>query len=179
MDPLATLADLTARTGTVPDPVRGLALLKDASAAVRAFTRQTISLATSAVRLVPSYGRLRLPQWPVVAVTGAVDDLGDDVDLVWPSSSSTLTVYSDQPLTVSYTHGYAVIPDDVIAVVCQIAGRALGITSDASALQSESLGAYSYSVQAAAAAGPIGMLPDERALLKRFRRPTPAIAMLS
>lgn len=61
-------------------------------------------------------------------------------------------------------------PDAVRAVVCQVAGRAYGTASEAAGIQQESLGSYSFSTGAAAAAGPLGLLTDERAVLDRYRR---------
>lgn len=61
------------------------------------------------------------------------------------------------------------VPADVVAVVCQIVGRALGTSAAAGAIQQESLGSYSYSIGSAAAAGPLGMLPSERETLDRHR----------
>lgn len=60
-------------------------------------------------------------------------------------------------------------PDAVRAVVCQVAGRAYGTASEAAGIQQESLGSYSFSTGAAAAAGPLGLLADERAVLDRYR----------
>lgn len=61
------------------------------------------------------------------------------------------------------------VPGDVLGVVCQIVGRALGTTSAAGAIQQESLGSYSYSIGSAAAAGPMGLLLAERETLDRYR----------
>lgn len=178
MDPLATVDDLAARLGSMPPATRAGALLTDASAAVRAYTRQNISRETNTVRLTPSYGAVRLPQWPIVAVTAAVNDLGAAVNVTWPTGGSAVMIRTDIPLTVTYRSGYDPVPDDIIAIVCQVAGRALGLTADSSAIQSESLGAYSYSIQAAAAAGPLGLLADERRILNRYRRPAAPISVL-
>lgn len=172
MDPLATLEQLTARMTAAPDATRAGALLVDASAKVRDFTGQTISADASTSRFIPRRGRIVLPQWPVVSVDGAVDDLGDAVDVTWPTTGWGLEVVQAYgPTTITYTHGWATVPDIVVAVVCQMVGRALGMPSSSTGVQSESLGEYSYSVGAAAAAGPLGMLADERAALLRFRRP--------
>ena len=57
-----------------------------------------------------------------------------------------------------------------MAVVCQIAARAFGRPADQTGVSSETIGQYSYQVGGAAAAGPVGMLADERAVLDRYRR---------
>lgn len=184
MDPLATIEDLEARLGrqfTGFDHTRAQAILTDASAAIRGFTGQKISRATSTVRLTPpaytmwGYDRgVSLPQWPVVSVDTVTDEFGNSVGVTW--------VYGDfvavtGPVVVTYTHGWDPVPDDIIASVCQIAGRAFGMQSDTSGVTSETLGGYSYAIGAAAAAGPLGMLNDERTILKKYRRPTRPISM--
>jgi hypothetical protein len=61
------------------------------------------------------------------------------------------------------------VPADIFAVICQIVGRALGRPADEAGITQESIGSYSYSVGAAAAAGAVGLLNDERAVLDRHR----------
>lgn len=69
------------------------------------------------------------------------------------------------------------MPVDVASVIYQITGRALGRAADETGLTQESIGSYSYSVGAAAAAGTAGMLPDERAVLDRHRQVVGVIRM--
>ena len=45
------------------------------------------------------------------------------------------------------------------------------ISKPEGALQSESIQSYSYTVGSAGAAGPLGLLPDEKATLDRHRQP--------
>lgn len=181
MDALATSGQLIERLGR---PLEGFelaraeALLKDASSAVRDATGQTISQATTTVRLSPQrvgcdWGIL-LPQYPVVSVDTVVDDDATDVDVEWTAGAFIRTA---QIVTVTYTHGYDPVPDDVIAVVCQITGRAIAQNTDNAGVQSETLGGYSYSIGAAAAAGPFGMLNDERRVLRKYKRPVMPIPM--
>src|SRR5690349_14161228 len=67
LPPLATQDDLQAALGrTVPDAQAALAL-KRASARVRSYTRQTISLVENDTVVIPGGSRLLwLPQWPLV-----------------------------------------------------------------------------------------------------------------
>lgn len=194
MGPLASVADLEARLGrdlaTEQQLARASALLADASAAVRSYTGQQFSRATSTVRVNPPVrGAILLPQRPVnnvTAVTSAIGNipqqfLWDGLNLyvgaflagVVVNASANYHYYEDgrrPPVIVTYDHGYDDVPQDVLAVVCQIAGRAMGRPLEDSGVQQEALGSYSYSTGVAAAAGGVGMLKDERAVLDIYRR---------
>lgn len=188
MASLATIAQVEARLArdlTGADETRMQALLDDASAAVRGYTGQEFTSSSTTLRLKARTGVLRLPQRPVTAVASVEDTdgnalsyewMGDDRIYLWSLSplnaweiniSRTRLLYVD----ITYTHGYAAVPDDIVAVVCQMASRAYGISPTDSGRQSESIQGYSYSVGGAAASGGVGMLNDERAVLDRYRRP--------
>lgn len=174
-DPLATADDLAGRLGrTLTDAETDQAelLLADASAAVRAYCGQQFSLAEQTTRIRVRGGVIRLPQRPIASIDAVADPDGNDLDFTWYAgdrvvlSSPWAATWAD----VTYTAGYEEIPADIVAVVCQIAGRALGRPADQTGLSSETIGQYSYSVGGAAAAGALGMLADERAVLDRYRR---------
>lgn len=186
MDPLASEDDVVARLGrdlTATEAARIDALLSDASAKVRAYTGQDITQATSTTRVRVRQNRIRLPQRPVTAVS-AVTDLNAVALTGWTLVGSVVYLDTAVPdqwaweprrtavgfVDVTYTHGYETVPDELIAVVCQIVGRALGNDATQSGITSETLGAYSYSTGTAGAAGPLGLLPDERAVLDSYRR---------
>lgn len=183
---LATVADLEGRLGrtfTVAESARATLLLADASAAVRAYTGQQFTAATSTVRLAVRNGAVRLPQRPVSDVDTVVDTDANDVTFTW-HAGDVVHVTADVPdswaweprtsglshVDVTYTHGYDEIPAEVVAVVCQIAGRAFGRPADQAGVTQESIDDYSYAVGAATAAGGVGMLRDEKAALDRYRR---------
>lgn len=175
LDPLATADDLAGRLGrTLTDTETDQAelLLADASAAVRAYCGQQFGQSDQTSRLRVRGGVIFLPQRPVTSVTTVADPDGNDIDFTWYAgdrialSSPSAAQWAD----VTYTAGYEEIPADIVAVVCQIAGRALGRPADETGLASETIGQYSYSVGGAAAAGSVGMLADERAVLDRYRR---------
>lgn len=204
-EPLAEIPDLIERLGrdlTDTENVRAAALLRDASAAVRAAAwGQTISRETSTGALIyVRDGLALLPQGPVVSVDEVKNDDGDDLSYVWRSGSKVWVATGLlnswelepwrvgiplQPIVVTYTHGYDPVPLDVVAVVCQVAARALGSTPDSSAIAQESLGGYSYmtgaggvSQQAALASAGFGLLPAEVAVAMRYRRNASPISML-
>lgn len=185
--PLASVADLEARLGrtlTGEEATRAAALLVDASAAARSYTGQQFIEDETTVRLKVSRGKVRLPQAPATGVTTVEDTDENPVTFTW-LMGQTVEVSTQVPdgwafepysqglqvVDVTYSHGYETVPDDVIAVVCQIAGRALGATAESSGVQSETIRTYSYSLGGAAASGPVGMLAGERAILDRYRQP--------
>lgn len=183
MEPLANLYQLQARLGRDfqgLERFRAEELLKDASAKVRRISGQQISQAASSVRLTPDswgggYG-VFLPQYPVTDVSAVVDDFGNPVDVTWQPGTNFLQTWG--PVTVTYTHGYDPVPDDIVAVVCQIVGRAVTTPVDNTGVTSETLGSYSYTLGSAAAAGPLGTLNDEREIVLLYRRPSRPISMV-
>lgn len=198
-EPLAGVLDLVERLGrdlTDAELIRSNAILRDASAAVRrAAGGQIISAATSTIR-VPAYGgRLKLPQYPVNSITSVVNTASQSVTYTWYAGWTEIVVASSAllnsweiepftystpqlPVTVTYAHGYAVVPDDIVGVVCSVALRALGQEADHGGVTQESLGAYSYTVGSAAAQGGFGLLDNERRIAEAYRRPTQPISML-
>ena len=183
MAALATVTQLSQRLSTdITDHDRAATLLDDASAVVRSYTGQDFTQATTTDRVQIKRGWVRLPQRPVTAVSAVEDTNNNTLLFEWLNGDRVqiqpnLNEFSHVPwqggikwVDVTYTHGYATVPDDIVAVVCQIAGRAYGTSPDASALSSEGLGSYSYATGGAAASGAAGMLAGERAVLDRYKR---------
>lgn len=164
-------------------------LLELATAVISSYTGQLFVEDTSTVVLTPRRGKIRLPQRPVSAVTSVVSASGFPVfyefDGVGTITASPILIANGpdegtlgtSPLTITYTHGYETIPDDIRAVTVQVASRAFGMPPDKAGVQQESLVSYSYSVGAAAAQGPIGLLAGERLVLDRYRLPVSPVAM--
>lgn len=194
LPPLALAADVEARLGrnlTATEVKRLAPLLADASAAVRLRAGQqfTAGTSTQVLPIGPSR-KVRLPQRPVTAIDEVVDPETDvALTYIWWDQSETIEVrpnvidaWSFEPFhtnrlvaKVTYQHGYDVIPSDIVAVVCQIAARALGRPADQSGITQENIDGYGYSIGSAAAAGGLGMLPAEAEVCDRYRRPVPAI----
>jgi hypothetical protein len=186
LDPLASIYDLSARIGRdfTDDTqiVRINVLLADASAAVRTYTGLEFTAAEATVRLKVGDGRVRLPQRPVNAVSAVVDTNGNAVNFTW-DAGEVVTVAVNVPdawaweawrnglrwVDVTYSYGYDEVPGDIIAIVCQMAARAFGLPADESGIQSETVAGYSRTNGSVAAAGAIGMLPEEKAALERYR----------
>lgn len=184
MTALATIEQLLTRMTTTPDEDRAAAVLDDASAAVRSYCGQDFDEATTTDRLRFRRGRLRLPQRPVLSVDTIVDVAGAAVAATWDGldqlavitptlgdfeTNITATTTWTGVVDVTYSHGYDPIPDDIVAVVCNIAARSLGVPPEAAPLSGESITNYSYTIGPVGAAGTVGLFADERALLDRYR----------
>lgn len=186
LDPLADVDDLEARLGrelSAEETAKAEQLLVDASASVRGYTGQQFTLVTNdEVRLRPRNGYVRLPQRPVNAVDSVEDIDDNEVLYVWEGldrvrvSPNVPDTFAWEPwgtgipaVDVVYDHGYAEIPDDIVAVVCSVVLRAMGTDPLSTGVQQESIAGYSYSVGSAAAAGGLGLLPGERETLDRYR----------
>lgn len=140
------------------------ALLADASAKVRRFTRRNFDAVTNAVVVLSPVGTvLRLPQTPVSAVTsvalidGATDialtgwgwDGADQVDLANATTvagSTTTRTQNTNTYRVTYSHT-AYVHDDIKAKVCEMVGRTLAAPSMVDGMVSETIGQYSYTLQ--------------------------------
>lgn len=168
-----------------------LAAIAAASAAIQNYCRQTISqVAAEALTLTVSEHRrtILLPEQPVTAVASVVEDgttltVGDHYR--WSRAGLLTRIGRNwatgwQDVVVTYTHGYATIPDDVKSVCVQAAARAYraGLGSAASGgipnIQAEQAeGDYSVTFAAAAngngASAPPLLLQSERDLLARYR----------
>lgn len=182
MAALATLTQLKARlpSGTITDDARATQLLADVSAAFRRKTGQTFSQESTTERLKVRKNKIRLPQHPVTAVASVVDLNGTPIvftrvinilhlDTVVPDwwawePRRTALGYAD----VTYTHGYATLPDDLVGLVCQVASRGYGTVATEAGVSQEQLGPYSYTIGSVAAAGVFGLFAAEEAWLDQF-----------
>lgn len=188
-DPLAEVSDLEDRLGvSITDTDQATAILTDASAAVRdAAYGQLISAGTSTVWLKVRRGFVRLPQRPVTAVTTVVDEHNNAVPHSWLGDDRLRLDYGDainaweiepyrNPLgevKVTYNHGYTAgnVPDLVVAIVCNVALRALGRDPRDGGISQENIEGYGYQIGSVGAAGPVGLLPEEKLRLESFFRP--------
>lgn len=158
MAALATVSDVEAllgRTLTVAEATHVTTMLDSASEAVREAAGQQFTRATSTVTLPVSDGtRLVLPQRPVVSVqTVAIDGT---TDTSWALVSGELRrpggwLPRSVPgnVTVTYTHGYAVIPRPVRDLVATLAVAAMEKASSGglgSGTRQEAISGDSYSV---------------------------------
>lgn len=148
LPPLAQPGDVADRLGrdlSSPEEVRVLALLSDASALVRAYTGQQITEATTTDRLAVRGGHVRFPQRPVTAVASITDTTGTALSSIWYSgdladvtnlaatTSAQTWIGPGLPspvfVDVTYTHGYAEVPADIVSVVCDVVARSFSAYS--------------------------------------------------
>lgn len=166
---LATVDELAAWLQLDADelPPAAALVLDTASAIVRRQARQDFTRRTTTATLYPRGGWLRLPQRPVISVDTVRVAGAELVPAAWLLVRDRLrlvrTPYT--PADVTYTHGYAEVPPDVLAVVLSAAGRVLTNPGD---LRQESAG--SVSVTYAAETIGASLAQADRDLLDRYRR---------
>jgi len=167
----------------------------EATQAIRNYCHQYIELVTDDEITLDCAGgsRLFLPELPVISVSEVIEDdeiltVDDDyklgqygilhrVDCDWEAGI--------QIVTITYTHGYAVIPDDVVAVATRAAARVYQVglrnadTDGVPGISAKSLGDYSVSY-ASESSGGVGeglmgvsgarmLLLSEKDILDRYR----------
>lgn len=129
---------------------------------IRKYTGQTISQVTNDVIDVNVYGKalVLLPEVPVTAVSITDDGLAlvaDDFD--W-SRAGVIKRYGarfSRDVSITYTHGYATIPDDIQGICIEMAKRAF---ENPAGLQREDLNTASQW---------LGLTPENKAILDRYR----------
>lgn len=190
MEPLASLTDLSDRLGrplTSVEETRGQALLADASAKVRSYTKQSFTRTNNETVVVRAQqGEIRLPQRPVLDVTavvaigaGGAPDLPvvgwqwDGLDIVRtmtdsPAINMPELWYEEDveayPGTyrVIYSHGDAQVPDIVVSIVARMALRTLTAPTMAGGLTGETIGPYSYRTDGSGVGAAVLMTEEDR-----------------
>jgi hypothetical protein len=148
--------------------------LELATAAIQAEAGQQLTLASETITVAPVGAVVLLPELPVQAVT-AVVVAGVTLD---PDDYSVSTLgilrrtdgaaWTD-PVTVTYTHGFAAIPEDLRAVCVQAAARVL---RNPGGVQAETIGQYSVTYargDGSGGGGGVLLAGDERTLVRRYR----------
>jgi hypothetical protein len=164
---LATTDDLDVRTITWDDQALAETYLAVASAAVRDAAGVPISRVTSTVSLYGDGGQwLRLPGPPVVSVASAVLDAETLTDyalvqgFLFRQRGWTVCGPLPKPAVITYTHGLADVPADIVDLVCRMTASALvAATSEADGsglavnrIVSERLGDYAVTYDKASGA---------------------------
>ncbi|MEU0761991.1 hypothetical protein ABZ351_20210 [Streptomyces microflavus] len=173
---LATVDQLGAWMQREPDelPTGATLVLDIASRIVRSEARQSFTRGTSSAVLHPDGGWVVLPQRPVVSVS----EVRAGGQLVPPNRWQLVRdrvrlLDGDQPVTVTFTHGYTSVPGDVLGLVLTVAARVLNNPAD---LRQESAGSVSvtYSAETIGAR----LAPADRDLLARYRRRVAVVPLL-
>lgn len=194
MTDLCTPDDVEARclrTLTGAEEDRATVLISDASAWVRAYTRCDFTQGETTVTLRASGSVVKLPQRPVVSISQVQvrDYLGhlfpmpiygfdgiDRIDLgsypaVLNLPETILTDTWQWTVDVTYTHGYATVPDDVVGVVASaVAGLFNTPTAGVAGVSTQSAGPYTVGLNASAQTGRVTFTDDDRRILNRYRR---------
>ena len=170
---LATIADVEARLGrslTVAEQSKAAAYLDDASALFTQRAVQKFEVGESTVRLFPKDGVVRLIQRPVISVDTVLDIDGNEIDFTFDGHQSIYDLGAYTPVIVTYQHGSADVPQDVIAVVAGMVARTLSISPDAAAgVQQQSVGPFSQSYASWAVGGQVMMSPAEAKVADAYR----------
>lgn len=207
MDPLADLSDISDRLGrplTEAEETRAQALLVDASAKVRSYTKQNFTRTDNETVVVRAQqGEIRLPQRPVIDVTSVVAiGAGGAPDLPvagWQwDGLDTVRAVTDSPAInmpelwheedveaypgtyrVTYSHGDAQVPDVVVGIVARMVLRTLTAPSLAGGVTGETIGPYSYRTDGSGVGTAVLMGEDDRQELKDAGyRPTAGMSMV-
>ncbi|MDO8308567.1 MAG: hypothetical protein Q7V58_09480 [Actinomycetota bacterium] len=177
---------LTATESTKVEPV-----LDRLSQQFRRLSKQLFTPGSSTVRLRVHGGDVYLPQVPVVAVEAVIDD---DANAVTYTRMDQWLSVTDPPeyaglggplafVRVTYTHGDAVVPDEVRLCIAEAAKRAILIPDAAASgatQHTETAGSLTESTSFAAwAVGGQSLLsPDDRAFAKSFRLRYPRLIVM-
>ena len=148
-------------------------LLKDGSAIIRRFARSSfmqVSKYTMTVRA--DAGIIVVPKLPVISIDGLVAKSGisgvPDIPVVWyrfdgiseilvpaPAYSGVInlpaywyqTIWTRQSFDLTWSFGYSATPPEVEALLCNSIISELATPTMSATLQSEVIGAYSYSMR--------------------------------
>lgn len=182
LPPFAEVFQYEALFGSAPDGVDQMLLA--ASALVRSACRWHVWPVVTETLTLDGPGRdlLSLPTLKVTALTSVTETLRgkgqspatvdlDDVEwsasgLVWRHDRSCWTSRA-RGITVSFSHGWSVPPDEIVQTVLAVAGRA---RANPLRLTQMSVGQRSESYGGASPGAPGGLLLDELATLAPYRR---------
>lgn len=170
--------------------------IDEATAAIQNYCGQVIELVTDETVTLDSRGgtKVFLPELPVVSVAEVVEDgetlvVDDDYKLgQWGILHRVGDLWASgvQVLEITYTHGYATLPDDIVSICTRAAARAYQAGLKSAELEgvpgvtAKSLGDYSVSFGSeqgggaggesvlGASASPV-LLRSEREILDRYR----------
>lgn len=192
LPPLVAASDVTDRlpSSISVEDVRVRALITDASATARRISKQSFTVVQSTVGIRPIGYKIVLAQRPVISVDSIAIKLAgsssmvtipgwywDGSDEVWLTDGGSIINLAEEVLFAlqwqsplcftTYTHGYAIIPDDIVGVVCSMVIRILTAPGLGGVI-SETVGEYSYRLSDAAAQGTMGVTDAERKILESY-----------
>lgn len=179
---LATPSDIQDRLGrelTADEDVRVEMLLVDVSAMVVSYCGQDFErIERTTVLWSLDCNQFTLPGLNIDTVSAVIDGQAVTVSQIGPArwrlgvagEWGGCGLFEGSPLTVTFTSGPDVVPEPIVAVVCSIVCRALGVTPEAAGIQAETTGPFTVQYGSVGAAGPVGLMAGEREVLDRYRR---------
>ena len=159
--PLASVADAADFGLTVTE-----AAIRRASARIRGHVRQQITQGTSTIKARGPV--FRLPERPVESVTSVTRD-GQPV--AFTLEGSVLTVDSLDVVTVTYSHGYVLVPDELIELVCSVAARIEAVPASsplAQGVQQQTSGPFTVGYGWDSYKAQSGLTAGEKEVLARY-----------
>jgi hypothetical protein len=179
---LATPEDVVARLGRNLDQVEAArvdSMLADGSAIIRRYAReQFVYVTEDQLQIDGDAGTITLPKVPVISVDEVLAVSGNptipNLLITWfffdgiktimvpdPRVSGIInlaawwynTEWSIQPFLITWTHGYLSVPPEVVAILCNAISSELSTPTMSASIQSEAIGAYSYSMRRRATYG--------------------------
>ncbi|MFE3452386.1 hypothetical protein ACFXJ8_26030 [Nonomuraea sp. NPDC059194] len=184
MAALATAADAVRFGYTLPAGEESK-LLDRASVRLRRAAGQQISETTSTVRLRVDGGVVTLPGPPVTAVA-TVAKLAEDGGSTltgwrWDGYDRVTCIPWCYDVNVTYTHGFAPIPDELLELVCSVAAR-LGSAPTSGGMEagvrSESIDDYQVTYATDSLESASGLLEGEESQLRAFLGDPPSAYMV-
>jgi hypothetical protein len=189
LEPLATVGDLEDRLGkSITNQAQAEAWMRDASALIRRYTRQQFTrVENDVVVLRVDRQSVFLPQRPADKPTNIVyaDGQGvvsvsawwfnglDQVDFTPPAWLLNGPAFNHlrRPTTVqiTYSHGYATIPDDIISITCSVVGRVAAAPGIMPGLRQGALDDFSFALGGNLVTGALQLLPDEKSQLDVYK----------
>lgn len=152
--------------------------LARASARMRGYSGQTITDSSSTISA--RAGAIVLPQQPARAVTAITR--GDETITDFELAGQILNIGHcriGEPVTVTYTHGFLTVPDELKDLCASIAARLAALPTGAAAgVQSESGGNESVTYGFDAFRGVADLVTAEKDRLARFFPPLPGVIAL-
>ena len=194
LEPLASLGDLDVELGRPLaeqgyEEAKALAQLSRASDAVRRYTGQQFTrVENDAVVLPVDRGQIVLPQYPAdkptlieyadgSGVIGAASWWWGGVgivDLTLPSWVANGPAWSSQrraeALRVTYSHGYAEIPGDVVGIVVGMVARVLAVPGLMPGLREGAVDDFRFVLGGSLTTGAVALTPSEMSSLDIYRR---------
>lgn len=202
LDPLAQQTDVEdnlGRTLTAGEITRASTLLNRASQLIRSYTGLTFTLVTDDVAVMRiTAGRVRLPQRPVTAVS-KVALVGYDgvqrytVPFIWDGLDE-VTMFGDylvlnlpeilhdvytHTAEITYSHGYATVPDDIRDLTAEVVARVYQSPSTPG-VQYQTAGPFSVRVADGYGSGQVVLTDADKQLLDDggYRRGAFTVGML-